>query len=60
MNKWLELLLGIILIVLPIYGTINYAWLGTAVLEFLKGAVVVVIVLIGILFFLMGLSDLKS
>ena len=61
MNKWLELLLGLILIV----GTV-YAWgmdlygFGTAALEFLKGGLVWFVIMIGLMFLLLGISDLKE
>ncbi|MEM4152669.1 MAG: hypothetical protein QXK80_00920 [Candidatus Pacearchaeota archaeon] len=63
MNKWIEILLGIILIVLPILIVTSvplfYSW-GIAALEFLKGGIVVFIVLFGIIFLIIGISDLKG
>jgi len=60
MNKWLELLVGLILVIVPVYAAYTYAAWGTATIEFLKGGVIVVVVLIGLLFILLGISDLKS
>lgn len=63
MNKWLEILIGLILIVVPILLVTSvplfYSW-GIAALEFLKGGVVIVLVLIGALFVILGISDLKG
>ena len=63
MNKWLEILLGLILVV----GAIYVAWLtpfwggmGSAALEFLKGGIVWFVILIGLLFLMLGISDLKN
>ncbi len=69
MNKWLELLLGLILVI----GSILVAWysrdwmIGSlsfnfrhAAWEFLKGGVVWFFIGIGALFILLGLSDLKE
>jgi len=66
MNKWLELILGLILVV----GAILVAWYSTmwggfwnfrhAAWEFLKGGVFWFVVLIGILFIILGISDLKE
>jgi len=65
MNKWSELLLGLILVIGAIviafysqsWGTWNFwssAW------AFLKGGVFWLIVLVGFLFILLGISDLKG
>jgi len=61
MNKWLEILLGLILIVGAIYGSwISFPALGLAALEFLKGGIVWFVILIGLLFLMLGISDLKE
>ncbi|MFH1425203.1 MAG: hypothetical protein ABIG28_00535 [archaeon] len=66
MNKWAELLIGLILI----NGAIYIAWLSAdwsdfwnfrhAAWEFLKGGVFWFIAMIGALFILLGISDLKG
>ena len=69
MNKWSELLLGLVLvigaIVIAFYSQTWFAW-GTS-LNFwtpawfvLKGGIFWGIVMVGILFILLGLSDLKG
>jgi hypothetical protein len=60
MNKWVELLLGLILILVPIVVAINIPAWGTATIEFLKGGIIVGVILIGLLFLMLGISDLKS
>lgn len=65
MNKWSELLLGLILIIVPIviafysqtWGIWNF-W--TAAGEFFKGGLFWFVVMIGALFILLGISDLKE
>jgi hypothetical protein len=61
MNKWLELLLGLILVVLSIVAW-GYNWLGVgkAALEFLKGGIIWFVILLGLLFLVLGISDLKE
>lgn len=66
MNKWLELLLGLILVV----GAILIAWYSVAwgsfwnfkhaAWEFLKGGVFWLVILVGLLFIMLGISDLKE
>ncbi|NCN99445.1 hypothetical protein COU62_04880 [Candidatus Pacearchaeota archaeon CG10_big_fil_rev_8_21_14_0_10_35_219] len=67
MNKWAEILLGLILVIIPIliawYSPVW--WEGFwdfryAAWEFLKGGVFWFIVMIGVLFILLGISDLKG
>jgi len=65
MNKWTELLLGLIFVIAPIviawysqsWGIWNF-W--TAAGEFFKGGLFWFIVMIGSLFVLLGISDLKG
>lgn len=58
MNKWLELLLGLILVIAGILIWF-YFW-GPAALAFLQGAIVWFLIGLGALFILLGISDLKG
>jgi hypothetical protein len=61
MNKWAELLMGMILLVVAIYAWgMNILGLGTAALEFLKGGIIWLVVMVGLLFVMLGISDLKD
>jgi hypothetical protein len=61
MNKWTEILLGLILVIVAVYvWGINWLGFGTAALEFLKGGIVWFVIMIGLLFLLLGISDLKG
>ncbi len=71
MNKWTELLLGLILVIAPIWvaflsGTQNWTWLGIswnfwrAAGMFFLGGLFWMVVMIGVLFILLGISDLKG
>jgi len=66
MNKWLELLIGLILViaVVLVWGY-SSQWgsfwnFGTAAWEFLKGALMWVVLLIGFLLIVLGISNLKD
>ena len=69
MNKWSELLLGLILVIVPIaiawYSVSWGAWgvslnFWTPAWNFLKGGIFWMIVMIGVLFVMLGISDLKG
>ena len=63
MNKWLEILLGLILIIVPIVLVLPGMWLaswGVATIEFIKGGIVVFVIFVGLLFLLLGISDLRE
>ena len=65
MNKWSELLLGLILIIAPIFIAFysqNWgAWdFWTAAGTFFKGGLFWFVLMIGVLFVLLGISDLKE
>lgn len=63
MNKFIEILIGLILIIAPILIVLNapvfYNW-GVAAVEFLKGGIIVGIVIVGLIFLILGISDLRS
>jgi len=60
MNKWLELLLGLILVIVPIVVALSYTAWGAATLAFLMGGVIVGVVLIGLMFVMLGISDITA
>jgi len=61
MNKFISILLGLVLLLAPIYAWImDFSGFGTAALDFLKGGLVWFLILIGLVMLLSGLSDLKD
>jgi hypothetical protein len=65
MNKWTELLIGLILLIAAIlvwYYTIGIGtWdFGTAAWQVLKGGVIWGMIGLGLLFLILGISDLKN
>jgi hypothetical protein len=61
MNKWFEILLGLIFL----NGSIfvwwnNYFQFGDAALSFLKGGLIWLIIGIGFILIMLGISDLKD
>ncbi|RLG12152.1 hypothetical protein DRN73_03400 [Candidatus Pacearchaeota archaeon] len=61
MNKWIELFLGLILIIGAVYAWgMNLLGFGTAALSFLKGGLIWFIIMIGFFLIILGISDLKE
>ena len=64
MNKFVEILIGLVLLILPIYAWVAgqpMGWdLGYAALLVLKGGIMWGLMLIGVLFLVLGISDLKD
>ncbi len=71
MNKWFELLMGLILlngVILFAYFSGAHSWVLfgkdfnflTPAWEFLKGGIVWFVIMIGLLFIMLGISDLKE
>jgi len=61
MNKWIEILLGLILLNGAIFTWwINFWSFGDAALAFFKGGLVWMIILVGFIFIVLGISDLKD
>ena len=60
MNKIIEILIGLVLLLIPIYVWIINLWgFGDAALVFLQGGIMWLIMLIGAVFLIMGISELK-
>jgi len=61
MNKWLELLLGLVLIALAIFvWGMNFYGFGEAALIFLKGGIIWFVIMIALVLILLGVSDIKN
>jgi len=69
MNKWFEILFGLILLIgitLVVFYSVDWTFLGlswnfkSAAWEFLKGGIVWFVVMVGLLFLMLGISDLKN
>ena len=61
MNKFLEILIGLIFLVIPIYvWIVNWADFGLAASTFLKGGFMWILLGIGAIFLLIGLNELKD
>ena len=61
MNKFIGILLGLVLLLAPIYAWIvNFAGFGDAALSFLKGGIMWLLLLIGAASLLLGLTSLKD
>lgn len=60
MNKWLELLLGLVLVIVPIVVALSYSAWGLATLTVIMGGLVIGVVLIGLMFIMLGISDISA
>ena len=61
MNKWIELLLGLVLLIAPIVLALSYATLwGIPALNLIKGGIIIGVALIGLMFVMLGISDISS
>jgi uncharacterized membrane protein len=63
MNKWLEIFLGLILVIVPLVlilpGMPLASW-GKAALVLLKGGLTWIVVLTGLLLIVLGINELKA
>jgi len=61
MNKWAEILLGLILVIAAVVAwTVDFWAMGSAALAFFKGGLVWFVIFIGLLFLILGISDLRD
>lgn len=63
MNKWLEIFLGLVLVIVPLVlilpGMPLASW-GRAAWVLVKGGITVLVLLIGILLIILGINELKA
>jgi len=61
MNKFISILFGLILLIagVLVWGN-NWAGFGDAALAFLQGGIVWLVLLIGLMLVILGISDLKD
>ncbi len=57
MNKWLELIIGILLVLVGVFGM--WYW-RAALFTVIKGSIGLFVLLIGILFFLIAIEDIRA
>jgi hypothetical protein len=61
MNKWIELLVGLVLVLAAVIAWIVNFWgMGAAALELLKGGIIWAVIAVGLLFLILGISDLRE
>jgi hypothetical protein len=61
MKKLIEIIAGLIFLLFPIYAWITNLWgVGDAALNFLKGGIVWILILFGIILLVLGISELKN
>ena len=60
MNGAIKLILGIILIIIALLVAILFTSWGHAVIEFLKGLVIILVIFAGIILFIIGISEISS
>ncbi|MFA5992593.1 MAG: hypothetical protein WC796_02730 [Candidatus Pacearchaeota archaeon] len=67
MNKWLEIIIGLVLVLVAIAVAFKFSFLpdylksfGDATWLVLKGGIVWVVFFLGLLFLMLGISDLKN
>ena len=66
MDKWTEILVGLVLIIAAVLvWAYSYNWgsfwnFGTAAWEFFKGGLIWFVIMIGLLFLMLGISELRE
>ena len=61
MNKWMEIMLGLIFLSTAIFvWGMNFWHFGEAALAFLKGGLIWLVILVGVVLVMLGISDLKD
>jgi|TARA_B100001964_G_C13745151_1_gene384941 hypothetical protein len=61
MKKLIEIVAGLILLLVPLYAWITNLWgVGDAALNLLKGGILWILILLGVILLVLGISELKN
>ncbi|UCD20706.1 MAG: hypothetical protein JSW08_02940 [archaeon] len=60
MNTAVKIILGIILVLIALFVAIAFGSWGHAVVEFLKGLVIVLVIVVGLILLVIGFSEASS
>lgn len=61
MNKWIQIIFGLILLIAGVLAWIlNFAGFGAAALSFLKGGIMWVVLFAGLTLVILGISSLRD
>ena len=60
MNKWLQLLIGLLLVLIPVWTALTFQGWGQAVIDLIQGGLVIGVALIGIVLVILGISSMKE
>jgi|TARA_B100002003_G_C14082791_1_gene520890 hypothetical protein len=61
MKKLVEIVMGLILLLVPLYAWITNLWgVGDAALNLLKGGILWILILLGVILLVLGISELKN
>jgi hypothetical protein len=61
MKKLIEIVMGLILLLVPLYAWITNLWgVGDAALNLLKGGIIWILILLGVILLVLGISELKN
>jgi len=63
MNKIIKILIGLILVIVPLYlifpGSVMHSW-GIATLDLIKGGIIIIVILMGLILIFLGIDDLRK
>jgi len=59
LNNLIKVIIGLILVIVAVWFAINFPSWGKAVLDLIKGGIVLLVIFIGLILILLGFSDLK-
>jgi len=55
-----KVILGILLVIIALFVAVKYSGWGIATLNLIKGGIILTIIFIGLIFFMLGITDFKN
>jgi len=59
LNNLIKVIIGLILVVVAVWFSINFSDWGEALINIIQGGVVLMVIFIGLILIILGFSDLK-
>ncbi|MFH1209292.1 MAG: hypothetical protein V1663_00685 [archaeon] len=55
-----KVILGVLLVIIALFVAIKYSGWGQATLNLIKGGIILTIIFVGLIFFMLGITDVKN
>lgn len=60
LKSLVKIIIGILLVIIALFVAIKYGSWGRATIDLIQGGIILTIIFVGLIFFMLGITDLKN